>query len=155
VSKITIRAARAGDQDALAEMQFLLWPDASLDELLREVEEAIGGHTLGTLPEILLVSESEEDGLLSGFVAVGLRSHAEGCDPTHPVGYVEGWFVREAVRGRGIGRALIDAAEAWARGQGCHDMASDAQIDNLPSQHAHRALGFELVERSVHFRKSL
>jgi aminoglycoside 6'-N-acetyltransferase I len=153
--KTTIRAARAGDERAIAEMQFLLWRDASPDELFREVEGAIGGHTLGTLPEILLVSEREEDGSLTGFVAAGLRSHADGCDPAQPVGYIEGWFVREPVRGRGIGKALIDAAESWARGQGCVEMASDALIDNLPSQHAHQALGFEVVDRCVHYRKTL
>jgi aminoglycoside 6'-N-acetyltransferase I len=153
--KTTIRAARDRDERAIAEMQFLLWPDASPDELLHEVEGAIGGHTLGTLPEILLISESEEDGSLTGFVAAGLRSHADGCDPAHPVGYIEGWFVREPVRGGGIGKALMVAAEAWARAQGCREMASDALIDNLPSQQAHRALGFEVVDRCVHFRKSL
>jgi aminoglycoside 6'-N-acetyltransferase I len=152
--KTTIRAARAGDEQALAEMQFLLWPDASLDELLGEVTAVIGGRWLGTLPEILLVVESA-DGSLTGFVAAGLRSHADGCDPAHPVGYVEGWFVREPLRGQGIGQALIDAAEAWARDQGCLEMASDALIDNLPSQLAHRALGFEVVDRCVRFRKNL
>jgi aminoglycoside 6'-N-acetyltransferase I len=32
-------------------------------------------------------------------------------------------------------------------------MASDALIDNDGSQPAHEALGFEVVDRCVHFRK--
>jgi len=34
-------------------------------------------------------------------------------------------------------------------------MASDALIDNDGSQRAHGALGFEVVDRCVHFRKQL
>ena len=34
-------------------------------------------------------------------------------------------------------------------------MASDALIDNTLSQDVHQRLGFEVVERSVHFRKAL
>ena len=49
----------------------------------------------------------------------------------------------------------MDAAEEWARGHGCLEMASDALIDNDPSLKAHEALGFEVVDRCVHFRKSL
>jgi len=37
---------------------------------------------------------------LVGFLEVGLRSHADGCDPAQPVGYVEGWFVAPDHRGQ-------------------------------------------------------
>jgi aminoglycoside 6'-N-acetyltransferase I len=159
----TIRAARPGDEQELVAMQWQLWPEASADELRSEVEAAIGGLTPGVLPSVLLVAQSEsgmvEDGAegagLAGWVLAGLRSHADGCDLAQPVGFIEGWFVREPFRGRGVGRALVNAAEAWARAQGCREMASDALIDNLPSQHAHQALGFEVVDRCVHFRKNL
>ena len=46
------------------------------------------------------------------------------------------------------------AAEDWARAQGCVEMASDALIDNSESEKAHMALGFEVVDRCVHFRKA-
>ena len=50
---------------------------------------------------------------------------------------------------------LLEAAEEWARRQGCVEMASDALLDNHLSQQVHQALGYEVVERSVHFRKAL
>jgi aminoglycoside 6'-N-acetyltransferase I len=106
------------------------------------------------LPAVLFVSEDSE-GALTGFLEAGLRSHADGCDTLRPVGFVEGWFVRDAARGRGIGRELMRAAEEWCRGHGCMEMASDALIDNQGSQDAHRALGFEVVDRCVHFRKAI
>ena len=95
-----------------------------------------------------------EDGSMCGFVEVGSRPYAEGCESS-PVGYVEGWWVDEDMRRRGVGRALIAAAEDWARGKGYTEIASDALIDNDVSHASHRALGYEEVERLVMFRKSL
>jgi GNAT superfamily N-acetyltransferase len=60
-----------------------------------------------------------------------------------------------AHRSKGAGRALMRAAEDWARSQGCRQMASDTWLDNEPWQRAHEALGFEVVDRCVHFRKAL
>jgi aminoglycoside 6'-N-acetyltransferase I len=71
------------------------------------------------------------------------------------VGYLEGWYVVPEVRRQGIGAQLMAAAEDWARGQGCTEIASDALIDNENSHRAHRALGFEETGRVVNFRKPL
>lgn len=114
----------------------------------------VNRRNTGSLPCVTLVAEGEAGGL-AGFVQAGLRSHADGCNPQRPVGFVEGWFVREEFRRRGIGKQLIEAAEGWARTHGCLEMASDALIDNQQSYDAHRALGFEVVDRCVHFRKTL
>ncbi len=150
----TVRFVEPGDGRQLAEMRALLWPDALADEHLAQFEAHLskGGQT--DFPVDMLVAEME-DGVLCGFVEVGLRSHADGCDPRRPVAFVEGWFVRERYRGRGLGRELMRAAEGWARRHGCLEMASDALIDNPTSEIAHRALGFELVDRCVHFKKAL
>ena len=149
-----IRAARVSDTDEIAAMMTSLWPDGTVEEFRREVEALVASEMCGTLSATILVA-LEEDGSLSGFIQAGLRSHADGCDPAHPVGYVEGWFVRRAVRGRGIGSALMRTAEEWARSQGCLEMASDAVIENEESLRAHEARGFEVVDRCVHFRKRL
>ena len=130
-------------------MRVLLWPDSSIEEQLSELN-----HAGGNMPSIILVAE-DEAGTLTGFVEVGLRSHADGCDTARPVGFVEGWFVHEPSRKLGVGRALMRAAEEWARAQGCREMASDTWIDHEDSQHAHEALGFEVVDRCVHYRKTL
>ena len=105
------------------------------------------------MPLVLIVAEV--DGDVVGFIEVGLRSHADGCDERYPVGFIEGWYVHPESQRRGIGRALVAAAEVWARSQGARELASDTWIDNAPSQLAHEALGFEVVDRCVHFRKSL
>lgn len=134
-------------------MRMLLWPDSKLEDHLKEFDSLLN-DTATTLPLTIFVS-CDETGTLTGFIEVDLRSHADGCDPTQPVGYVEGWFVHEPYRNKGVGSALMRTAEEWARSHDCHEMASDALIDNEPSQHAHQALGFEVVDRCVHFRKTL
>ena len=151
---MNIREARAGDEQQLAEMRTLLWPSSRFSEELKEVQAYLTGNIPGTLPCATFIAE-EGDGALVAFLEVNLRSHADGCDPANPVGYIEGWFVREPWRGRGIGKALVKAAEDWARSQGSREMASDALIDNGDSFKAHTALGFEVVDRCVHFRKDI
>jgi aminoglycoside 6'-N-acetyltransferase I len=155
----SIRMAQRADRDAIVEMRALLWPESSREEQAREFDAWVTRGKAGTfpaasLPAAILVSQ-DADGTLTGFLEVSLRSHADGCDIERPVGYVEGWFVREGFRGRGIGAELMRASEDWARGLGCIEMASDALIDNEASQNAHQALGFAEVDRCVHFRKNL
>ena len=58
-------------------------------------------------------------------------------------------------RRRGIGAALVSAAEEWGRSQGCSEFGSDALIDNEVSAAAHLALGFEESALIRCFRKNL
>ncbi|WP_018110586.1 aminoglycoside 6'-N-acetyltransferase [Thermus igniterrae] len=138
-----VRPLRREDLPAYLALRRELWPEAGEEG----VETLLEG-----LRQAAFVAEVE--GELVGFVEVGLRPYAEGCE-TSPVGYLEGWYVRPPWRRQGVGRALVERAEAWARAQGCTEMASDAQLENLPGQEAHRHLGYQEVERIVCFRKPL
>ena len=64
-------------------------------------------------------------------------------------------YDRTDVRLGGHGRALLEAAEAWARDQGYQEMGSDALIDNLVSHQAHKRSGYIEVDRVVTFRNDL
>ena len=150
----TIRPAREGDRPALAAAFAALWEHLSPEEIETELTETLAGRMGGPYPLEILVAESADNGFL-GFVEVGLRSHADGCDPRRPVGYLEGWYVAPAARRSGAGAALVAAAEQWARVLGCAEMASDTWIDNRQSQRAHEALGYEVVDRCVNYRKPL
>lgn len=94
------------------------------------------------------------DGLLAGYVEVGERSIADGCESS-PVGYIEAWYVDPDMRRSGHGRALLAAAEDWARKRGRVEMASDALLDNEASHAAHGKSGYEQVDKVVTYRKSL
>jgi aminoglycoside 6'-N-acetyltransferase I len=154
VSDIFIRLAQLSDQDQLVRMHEALWPNSSAEEHARELARILEGDAVTTLPLIILVAEAS-DRTIAGFLEVDLRSHADGCNPSRPVGYVEGLYVVENHRHKGIGKKLLAAAEDWARSQGCVEIASDTWIDNEVSQRVHEALGYEVVDRCVHYRKTL
>ena len=149
-----VRFARPSDREQLARLRHALWPEGSVEEHGRELAKIIRCEAPGTVPLVEIVYEAK-DGALLGFIEVGLRSHADECDPAQPVGYVEGWYVVEEHRRRGIGAQLLRTAEDWARKQGCREMASDALIDNQVSQQAHERLGFTVAARSVLYWKNL
>ena len=154
MSSISIRLAQESDHKRLAQMFAALWPKTSVEEHAREIALILAGTPVATMPLVILVAETS-DRQLAGFVEADLRSHADGCNPLRPVGYIEGWYVAEHQRHRGIGKKLLSAAEDWARTQGCVEIASDTWIDNEVSQSAHEALGYEVVDRCVHYRKTL
>jgi aminoglycoside 6'-N-acetyltransferase I len=154
VDDIQIRQAHPSHLDQLAPMWEALWPTSSAEEHAKELRLLLAGTAALTMPHTILVAEAG-DGTLVGFLEVDLRSHADGCSPAQPVGYVEGWYVAEDHREQGVGKKLLAMAEDWARDHGCIEMASDAVIDNALSQRAHAALGFEVVDRCVHYRKKL
>ena len=151
---LVIRRAELGDVSELAQLCHCLWPSASAAEHAQELVPLLEDKSSGALPAVVFVAEGPGRRLL-GFVEVDLRSHADGCNPARPVGYIEGWYVAPANRRRRVGARLVAAAENWARNQGCMEMASDAWLDALDSQRAHEALGFEIVDRCIHYRKNL
>jgi len=69
--------------------------------------------------------------------------------------YVEGWYIDQEFRGKGLGRKLMAQAQAWATQHGFAELASDAEIDNGPSIMAHKKLGFKEKARIVCFLKEL
>lgn len=149
-----IRGAELRDLEALLELRGALWPDAKPEEDWPFAQAILEGRPMSTLPLVMFVAE-DDGGKLVGFVEVGLRSHADGCDGRHAVGFIEGWYVAPEARRRGVGTALIAAAEAWSRAQGCIEMASDTWADSEDSERAHLALGFEVVDRCINFSKKL
>ena len=125
-----------------------LWPHIGLDAMDDDMDGWLAR------PDVVVLVAERPEGGLCGFAEVGTRDYGEGCE-TSPVAYLEGWYVDSDVQRRGVGRALVAAAERWAVERGLRELASDAELDNDGSIAAHLALGFEEVERAVHFRKPL
>jgi aminoglycoside 6'-N-acetyltransferase I len=152
MSEVSIRSARPADRAHVAAFCADLWPDGTAEEHGGDLDRIFAG-TFSAMPIVVLVAE--EGARLVGFIEVSLRSTVDGCDPLRPSGFIEGWYVVPARRHAGVGRLLVAAAEAWARERGATEIGSDALIDNDLSQQAHAALGFEVVDRCVNYRKSL
>ena len=145
-----IRPATLADLEAVAALRFALWPDEPLEWRRAETEATLTA-TEGGLETLVAVDGAE----VVGFAEVSLRGdYVNGCD-TSPVAFLEGIYVRPGHRRRGVGGALVAAAERWGREQGCGELASDALLDNTASHRFHLGTGFAETERVVYFRKAL
>lgn len=143
-----VRRAMPDDTAEWLRMRLMLWPELAGTDYPAEME-----HLLADPVTPVFVMQRPQGGL-GGFLEAGMRKYADGCE-TAPVGYIEGWFVDEDLRGQGVGAALMRAAEEWARSQGLKEMASDTWLWNEGSLRAHLALGYREVERLIHFAKTL
>ncbi len=138
------------DRNEWLRLRHALWPGETDDALLAEMEAQVDGRS-GAFGVFVAAGSN---GRLAGFIEVGTRNYAEGCD-TSPVAYIEGWYVDPEWRRQGVGSGLVAAAEHWGRVRGLAEIGSDTWLDNDVSHAAHLALGYEEVERLIVYRKPL
>lgn len=143
-----IRKADVSVLDALTELGLLLWA-AHEAQALREEFADIMAKPGGAF---FLAFAGEE---AVGFAQCQLRhDYVEGTESS-PVGYLEGIFVRENHRGKGLAGKLLAACENWAREQGCREFASDCELGNTGSLAFHLNMGFQEAGRIICFKKTL
>jgi aminoglycoside 6'-N-acetyltransferase I len=132
----------------LVNLALELWPHHSAKELKAEFEEIVAKEDA--------VFFLEYDGILPiGFAQCQLRfDYVEGTSAS-PVGYLEGIFVSEPYRKKGIARRLLTACEGWAKEKGCTEFASDCELNNIQSLRFHQSTGFEEANRIICFVKKL
>jgi aminoglycoside 6'-N-acetyltransferase I len=145
---VTIREIVERDRVDWVRLREALWPGSLSDHDAETRKYFEISHNA----PIIFVAEA--DGRVVGFLELDYRKYAPGCRSS-PVPFIEGWYVEPALQGRGIGRALVEAAEARARAEGHFEIASDAELENTDGIAAHLALGYEEVERVICFRRSL
>lgn len=147
--KCIVRKAEVADKPAWSTMRNQLWPDTIPHHCLD-----IDSYFDFSSEDIVEVLVIEYQGELIGFIELNIRSHADGIKG-RGVPFVEGWYVDEAFRNRGLGKLLLHYAESWAVRLGYQWIASEAAIDNQQAIACHRAAGFEETERQVSFVKFL
>ncbi len=145
-----IKQATVDDLDAWAALRIKLWPDCSSEASRSEALEILESKREACF---LFVADEDQNAVV-GFVEISTRDYVDGCSSS-PVGYVEGVFVEERYRKRGIGKLLIERGYEWMLGKGCSEVGSDASLDNNESIAFHERIGFEEVERQVVFMKKL
>ena len=144
-----IRLIQERDFTEWFRLRKLLWDQSTDDEHREEMINIIEHRET----QLVLVVEREHEKLI-GFLEASIRPFVEDCYSDH-VGYLEGWFVEEEFRQKGIGKILVKKAEDWAKNKGCTEMASDSEIGNELSLTAHLNLGYEETSRLIHLRKDL
>lgn len=143
-----IKKAGNEDLETLAKLAVMMWQNHSIKELINEFSEIM---TNGKSQFFL----KYENGLPIGFAQCQLRyDYVEGTRSS-PVGYLEGIFVKEGYRNKGYAKELLAECEAWAKENGCHEFASDCEIDNINSFQFHKAMNFTEANRIICFTKEL
>src|SRR5438128_9196133 len=123
-TEFKIRPLQEQDLGEWLRLRSLLWDEMAEDDHRHEMV----GILENSDSQFVAVADLG-GGKIAGFLEASIRPFVEDCDSEN-VGYLEGWFVDEDFRRNGIGRSLVQYAEVWARGKGCTEMASDAEIDN-------------------------
>jgi len=145
---MNIVKANNEDFEELVKMGLLLWPKHSEKEIKEEFNRILRSDR-----DIVFVGK--EDHLLVAFVSASIKEeHIPGANE-YPVGYLEGLYVKEKYRKRGIAKELIRKAEEWAKTKGCKEMGSDTWDWNKESIEFHKKLGFTEHSTLVHFIKKL
>lgn len=106
-----------------------------------ETAPRAAGDVMGWLVDRLPVLVAQDAGAVAGFARVGPYSERgvyEGVGE-HAV------YVARDARGRGLGRALLDALAEEAARRGYHKLTSRIFAENAASLAAHRAAGFREV----------
>ena len=143
-----IRKAESKDLLIIAELACQLWPDHTVEEMCSEYADVIAKPDAA-----FFLAYVEETAV--GFAQCQLRhDYVEGTDFS-PVGYLEGIYVAEGYRKRGVAKALLSACESWAKEKGCSEFASDCELDNVQSLKFHLNVGFEEANRIICFTKKL
>ena len=147
---MNIRFVEKSDKETWSRFRGELWPESS-DDHASEIESYFEGDSIDI--DTVFIAENT-DPTTVGFLELNIRNYAEGSRIS-PIPYIEAWYVAKQHRGKGIGRALIRAAEQWSIENGYTEIASDTTPENTNSINAHKHLGFQEVERVVCFLKQL
>ena len=116
-----------------AQLALLLWPENSLEEFIQNMKVVIRDENS------TVFLDYEEDQAI-GFAQCQLRhDYVEGTDSS-PVGYLEGLYVVDQYREKGIAKGLVQACENWAKEKGCTEFASDCELTNMQSLEVHLQL---------------
>ena len=114
---------------------------------------AVTARTLGqmTASPNYRVMVARSAAVLLGWAAVEHRLSLESGDSAELTGLV----VTAAARQRGVGRALVAAAEAWARGRGFSVLRVRSNVSRAESHPFYEALGFQRSKTQHVYAKPL
>ncbi len=148
MNDVRIERCRDVDTAGWLDLRKALWPETP-----REVHRAEIRAQVDDPERFAAFVAYAASGAPLGLAEASLRfDHVNGTT-TSPVAFLEGLYVDDRERRRGLARQLVEAVLAWAHLKGCRELASDAQEGNLIGQRVHRALGFEETERVVYFKR--
>jgi len=142
---VVVRQMQADDVAAVADLTSQLGYPASESEIKRRFD-----FIKDRWDARLLVAQHAER-RVAGWIHVQATYLLEA----DPRAEIWGLVVSEAVRGRGAGRALVEAAEGWAGRLGLDVMAVRSNVVRERARGFYEHLGYQVTKTQNAFRKSL
>jgi len=141
--QITIRLAKEGDVEALAELAGQLGYPSTSQQVLDRL------RVLLARPDENAVFVADQDGQLLGWV----HAHIYRLLVDDPEVEIGGLIVDQTVRGQGIGEQLMQAAETWAKKMGCSSVYLRSNTIRTPAHEFYKRIGYEIIKSQYAFRK--
>jgi GNAT superfamily N-acetyltransferase len=145
MSELAIRRAAERDAPRLADLSGVLGYPSAAAELGARLD-----RLLASSQDVVLVAESatgEVVGWLHGAEQELLES-GRRCE-------ILGLVIDPEHRGRGIGRCLVSAVEAWARGRGLEQVTVRSNVGRTESHPFYERLGYVRAKTQHAYRKRL
>jgi GNAT superfamily N-acetyltransferase len=146
---LTIRPALPGDVLYITRLAEQLGYPTSQNDVGRRLE----GIGKNSAPAVVFVAQlgDEVAGEVVGWV------HAYRCAGllVPPYAEIGGLVVGEAHRGRGIGRRLMEEAEAWARQNDCQQVRLRSNVVRVEAHRFYEQIGYEVAKSQKVYWKAL
>lgn len=141
----TVRPARTSDAAAVArlcvELGYPTTPEQASERL---------AYLATTADHAVFVAEAADSQVLGWVHVSAFRTVELG-----PSAQLAGLVVAADARGTGVGRVLVDAAEAWALRQGLPRIFLSSRVTRESAHRFYRHLGYRTTKTSLYFEKSL
>lgn len=142
---VSVRPAEPRDQERLRQLILQLGYEVEGDEF----EARIAGVSVRA-DHLLVVAEGDEGevvGMLHAFERPSIEKPPEVT--------IQAMVVDETYRSAGIGKALLNTAEAWAGERGLEMLGLHTQVSRFRAQAFYEGQGFAEITRSVLYRRLL
>lgn len=144
-AEILIRPARSEDTASLAALATQLGYPSTPEQVEMRLDE------IRRDPRQRVRVAQAVDGAVVGWVHVAVVSTLE----SDPQAEIQGLVVEESVRGKGIGRRLMEKAEAWARDEGVAGIRLRSNVVREDAHAFYQHLGYRITKTQHTFVKEL
>src|SRR5688572_25198272 len=141
---VTIRAARGSDAHAIAQLTTQLGYDVNEEDAARRLSRIF-------LRDDQQFFVADMDGRAVGWVHVVFAEYVDA----EAFVVIGGLVVDRSHRRRGIGRALMDRAEMWARERGCSIVRLTSSSTRKTAHRFYEDLGYTNIKTQYSFVKPL
>ncbi len=155
---ISIRSFRPADLPVMQEITLASFPGVSLDQTIEQKFGEQNGHDwrwrkarqieLETTANPAAAFVAEEDGRIVAYITTTL-------DRTAGSGRIANLAVFVELRGRGVGRQLIEHALGWFRTQGLSYALIESMSHNEAGRGLYTSVGFQEIGQLVHYAMKL